>query len=407
LALDGGLMANVPEGASTGALGVSNLESLGRAFFDLIGVTRRLQREVLASCRYLVNRNLLDALPPFVADLSRCPASGGAKASRLLSLGPGTPLFNEMFALVLEFCRLRTNGDDDWVTSPLFSRVRGGRSRAAHFDRVSLLFPERLAQIAARPPRDRNLSMRVLNRWAIAKEHDELELPVRLNPEKGSEGPLARDYDMNSSRPIISIMTGAVSCYNKSLTYEEDFVAVTHPDRTMQVPEHSVLRLASLATLSPDPFTYSLLSLLFQSVVSLNGVDLDNIPLSLEQAEANGSLYQLKEANAVHAVVAPGGSDDTFRLRFPSYSSVLLLHGLTKESRVWNSRPLVFTSVQKVVTDENDSYLCEGRNTGLSHDGEEVFDVPVRWDLGGEMQSIGPPHRCHFTRQSGPVQFGH
>merc|ERR1711934_717689 len=99
------------------------------------------------------------------------------------------------------------------------TRMKGGRSLAAHLQRVSLLCPDKLAEIAAGPPVGRSLAMRVLNRWAIAREHDQLEFPVRLNPEKGSEGPLARDYDMNSSKPLISKMTGSLSCYNKFLTY--------------------------------------------------------------------------------------------------------------------------------------------------------------------------------------------
>lgn len=272
--------------------------------------------------------------------------------------------------------------------------------------RVLLLSPRSLAEIARSPPVDRNLAMRVLNRWAIAAEHDKLELPVRLNPEKGSEGPLARDYDMNSSRPLISEETGALSCYNKYLTYEEDFLTITHPDRTMQVPEHSALRLASLSTLSPDPFTYTLLSLLFQGVVSHYGVDLDRIPLSLEQTESNGSLYQLREANAVGTVVQPGITDDVLRLRFPSYSSVLFLHGLDYEAHLWGRRPLVYASVNKVQTDVNESYLGEGCRVFSRHDGDKFFDAPVKWDLGGEIESIGPRNKPHFSKRVGPINFG-
>jgi hypothetical protein len=248
--------------------------------------------------------------------------------------------------------------------------------------------------------------MRVLNRWAISKEHDELQLPVRLNPEKGSEGPCARDYNMNSSRPIISSLTGSLACYNKTLTYEEDFVTLTHPDRTMQVPEHSVLRLASLATLSPDPFTYSLVSLLFQGVVSDYAVDLDRIPLSLEQKESNGSLYQLKEAGAVSMVVKPG-DDEVFRLRFPSYADVLKLHGLNKEGLQWKKKPKTYTIIEKVATDIGESYLCEGEPIASRHDGIDRYDLPVKWDLRGEIYPTGSKSAIHFTYQSGPVQFGH
>ena len=38
LAMDGQMVAEVEEGASTGALGVSNLESLARWIFDTLGV---------------------------------------------------------------------------------------------------------------------------------------------------------------------------------------------------------------------------------------------------------------------------------------------------------------------------------------------------------------------------------
>jgi len=405
LAMDGGVMAHVPEGASTGALGVSNLESLSRAFFDLMGVTRRLQREVLNSCKYFLSRRRDSALPPCVADLTSCLAR--RRASTSSQIGPGTPLFDQLFAVVLEFCRLRTNGDDDWLTSPLLTRMRGGRSAAAHLERLSLLRPECLALIAQRPPRDRNLAMRVLNRWAITKEHKELELPVRLNPEKGSEGPLAADYNMNSSRPLISRLTGTPACYNKSLTSEEDYVALTHPDRTMMKPEHSALRLASLSTLSPDPYTYSLISLLFQGLVAEYEVDLDSIPIELGQREANGSLYQLNEAKAVDLVLNPGEDPETFIMRFPSYSDVLNLHGLGREGHLWKSRPKVFTSIAKVQTDTNSSCLFEGSAVNERHDGMNYYDVPIPWDLKGELQQVGPRHCVHFNVRHGLIRFGH
>merc|ERR1712050_325181 len=279
-------------------------------------------------------------------------------------------------------------------------RMKGGRSREAHRQRVSLLFPERIAEIARLPPQDRNFSMRVLNRWAVAREHEELELPVKLNPEKGSEGPLARDYNMNSSRPMISKMSGSLACYNKSLSYEEDFVAITHPDRTMQSPDHSVLRLASLATLSPDPFTYSLLSLLFQGVVAQYNVDLDRIPLKLEEVEANGTLYQLNEAGAVHEVVR-SKEEDFLSLRFPSFGCVLSLHGLAQERRVWAECPTVLTIVPKILTDIKESYLGEGMVSTLAHDGATLFDTPVPRDLRGELEPIGSRSSIHFTKQYG------
>jgi len=410
LAMDGGVMAHVPEGASTGALGVSNLESLSRAFFDLIGVTRRLQREVLNSCKYFLSRGRDVMIPPAVADLSQCLTR--RRTAKSSQLGPGTPFFDRLFAVVLEFCRLRTNGDDDWLTSPLFTRMRGGRSQAAHLERLSLLIPENLAEIARRPPRDHNFAMRVLNRWAISREHSELELPVRLNPEKGSQGPLAADYNMNSSRPLISKLTGAISCYNKNLTYEEDYVALTHPDRTMMVPEHSALRLASLCTLSPDPHTYSLISLLFQAVVALHEVDLDSIPLDLEQREANGTLYQLREAGAVDLVLNQGDQPDSFKMRFPSYSDVLRLHGLNTECHLWKLRPIVFKTICKVRTDVNCSKLrgvslFEGFQVKDSHDGLNFFDSPIRQDLRGELKQIGPKHCPHFGVSTEPFKFGH
>merc|ERR1711959_47118 len=291
-------------------------------------------------------------------------------------------------------------------TSPLMARLRGGCSRKAHEDRILILKPGCWARIASRNPCDRNLSMRVLNRWAIAKEHEELELPVRLNPEKGSEGPCARDYNMNSSRPLISLVSGDLACYNKALTYEEDFVTITHPDRTMQVPEHSALRLASLATLSPDPYTYSLLSLLFQGVVSDYDVDLDRIPVSLEQTEANGSLYQLNEAGASSMVVELG-DDQVLRLRFPSYFDVLKLHGLNKEGLLWWKKSKVYTAVEKVRTDIGESYLSEGEPTLSKHNGYDHYDLPVKWDLRGDIYPTGSSSAVHFTHQSGPVQFGH
>lgn len=403
--MDGGMMAYVPEGASTGALGVSNLESLSRAFFDLLGVTRRLQREVLNSCKYFLYRGRDNEIPACLVDLLPCLTR--RRTSTSSQIGPGTPMFDELFALVLEFCRLRTNGDDDWLTSPLFSRMSGGRSEKAHRERLSLLMPEKIADIARGAPKNRSFAMRVLNRWAIAKEHREMELPVRLNPEKGSEGPLASDYNMNSSRPLISELTNTTSCYNKSLTYEEDYVGLTHPDRTMAVPQHSALRMASLATLSPEPFTYSLISLLFQGIVADYDVDLDSIPLELEQREANGSLYQLNEAGAVDVVLTSGETPETFKLRFPSYGDVLQLHGLHHECLLWKIRPLTFKSIAKVRTDTNSSCLFEGEAACSRHDGVNFFDVPIPPDLRGELKQIGPRHCHHFSLDSGLIKFGH
>jgi len=397
--------AHVPEGASTGALGVSNLESIGRAFFDLLGVTRRLQREVVASCRYFIARGQDRLLPQWIRGLSKCLTRG--RVSREFSrLGPGTPLFDRMFALVLEFCRLRTNGDDDWLTSPLFSRMRGGRSRAAHLDRVALLRPQYIGSIAARDPFDRNFAMRILNRWAIAREHKELQLPVRLNPEKGSEGPYAADFNMNSSRPLRSKATGRVSCYNKNLTLEEDFASITHPDRTMDSPCHTALRLSSLSTLSPDPFTYSLLSLMFQGVVADFGVDLDSIPIDLEQAEANRSLYQLQEAKAVDSVLASNPDGETVTLRFPSYSSVLELHGMLAESSHWRHNRRVREALIKVDVGDEASYLSQGEQVGSAHDGSALFDSPLGLDLKGEIRQKGPDHNPHFDLKEGPFSFG-
>merc|ERR1712138_50791 len=165
-------------------------------------------------------------------------------------------------------------------------------------------------------------------------------------------------------------------------------------------------RLASLATLSPDPFTYSLLSLLFQGVVSDYQVDLDRIPLSLEQTEANGSLYQLNEAGASSMVVKLE-DDQVFRLRFPSYFNVLKLHGLNKEGSLWWKKSKVNTAIEKVKTDVRESYLSEGEPTSSRHNGFSRYDLPVKWDLRGDLYPTGSDSAVHFTYQSGPVQFGH
>lgn len=369
LFLDERLCASVPEGATTGAAGVSTLESTYRWATDLLGVVLNVQLLVLKELKYLsrVGRlgepvSSIDPQSDGVNGLScrevgtgwltrkRCfhhprgqlaPASRSriARCNSILKrgssfdgalyppIGPGSALFEALLPIVAYYYHNIVNGDDDWNTFPL-----------AHFipkhEWHKILDPEsRLRWLKNK--RTTNLSQglahKVVGQASMSEAFERMRLPSKLNIEKGVEGEGLRAFSFNSMRPV-SDSAGTWSFAIKGMTMEDEFRAVSHPDEKVTSPIHTCLRMVGLSLLNPDPRCYELLRTIYFDILERHclehvegTLDLSGY-LELCRKEKSNSFYHLSfiKDDPIIADLDKG------HIKFPSYEQVLILHGFPR-----------------------------------------------------------------------------
>jgi hypothetical protein len=365
LAMEADIMAEVPEGASTGAIGVSTLESTYRWIGDLLGVALNLQWEVVRHMRRLARSG--QAVPDCVVNLAglddldflrservavrpenRTEALSGDAEERLRrrvlaskvgsgrrsprlafwpAMGPGTPLFEKLVPIAAFYHNCLVNGDDDWNTFPLLEMVpkdqifniltTGGRCQLLR-DNV---------------PKKSSLPRLVIGTKSMTKAFESLRLPTRLSAEKGIEGRGIRSFLFNSMKPVWSAFDGAFSFAIHGASPSSDFESFSHPDDKVKSPTHSALRLVGLSLLSPDPRHYQLSKCLFDQIVK-NG----NIPIINNKMDISAHLA--KEAQkSLYNVLSKMAPDTQLKIdlksgwtRFPTYSEVLTLHGFHRSA---------------------------------------------------------------------------
>jgi hypothetical protein len=362
LAMEGGLVATVEEGASTGAVGVSTLESTYRWISDLLGVTFNLQKEIviqlrratLRGCKVdsgtvgLAGRNyglgwLKSSRVGFNvvnrrSQLSREEEVRRVRLQALYSkqdrpeyamyppLGPGTPLFEELLPIVAYYYNTRANGDDDWNTFPLLEY-------AELSELPQILDSGARSRWLRSPPKNRVTVRKIISNERMENAANMLNLPTRLNAEKGVEGRGLRTFMLNSMRPVWSEHDQSFSFYIDSSSLENGLLGVTHPDDIVTDPAHSVLRLVGLCYNHPDPRAYEAHRALAMELAVRHDLLMSGGYLDVSQhiqREKNNTLYNL---------MGPGTHDldaatelREGRVRFPEYHEVLSHHGFGKSA---------------------------------------------------------------------------
>jgi hypothetical protein len=375
LYLDENLCADVPEGATTGAAGVSTLESTYRWATDLLGVVLNVQLIILWELKYLAKadrrrsnlRKLLrkiDRTSDTVDGLAcrevgtdwllakRCfdhPTGQLAPVSRRMILrcnrilmggrrrasddavfppcGPGTALFDALLPIVAHYYHNVVNGDDDWNTFPL-----------AHFipdmEWHKILDPEVRCAWLRRGPSSlhQGMARRVVGQTSMSKAFQRMRLPTKLNEEKGVEGEGLHVFCFNSMRPVVDGF-GNWTFAIKGMTMEDEFRAISHPDEQVKHPIHTCLRLIGLSLLNPDPRCYELTRSIYEDVLVRHDLPLIDGLLDLSayeefcNKEKSNSFYHLS-FEPDHELYT---SLNSGKVGFPSYDKILALHGLPRQ----------------------------------------------------------------------------
>lgn len=362
LALDGRLIATVKEGATTGAVGVSTLESTYRWISDLLGVTFNLQKEIVNQLRRSFRKG--QKVDELTADLAgRTHGLSWLRAKRvdyhpsnligrlgdeevqrrfnlhslnlrcsdpkyalLPRLGPGTDLFEELLPIVAFYYCTVANGDDDWNTFPLLEYVR--------LDELpSILDPSVRSRWLASTPKLRETPMKIISNKKMEEAFAMLKLPTKLNSEKGTEGRGLESFLLNSMHPIWSDYDKSYTFFIESSRLKTGLQGLTHPDDVIRTPAHTVLRMVGLVFNHPDPRVYEIYKSLVYELAEMHGLwthdGFLNVNKHLDKEKTN-SLYNL---------VGPGSAGSPFatelregRVRFPEYSEVLEHHNLYKSA---------------------------------------------------------------------------
>jgi len=359
LAMDGKLTAEVNEGATTGAVGVSTLESAYRWNSDLLGVTFNLQREIVNQLRRTSKRG--GRVDERTADLAgrdhglswmkserveyhpsnRPIQLGEREIQRKLQrfalnktfrqprfslyppLGPGTPLFDALLPIVGFYYCTVANGDDDWNTFPLLEYVK--------LDELpSILDPCARLRWLASSPKTRQTPEKIISNQKMEEAATMLRLPTVLNSEKGVEGRGLESFLLNSLHPLWSDFDKSYSFFIESTRLKDGLLGLTHPDDVIRSAAHSVLRLVGLVFNHPDPRVYEIYEALANDLA-------DRHDLHLSGGYLNVADHLAKEKhNSLYHVMGPGsiGSDYVTELkegkvRFPKYHEVLEHHGFS------------------------------------------------------------------------------
>jgi hypothetical protein len=337
LLLDASVKVEVPEGATTGAAGVSTLESTYRWATDLLGVVLNVQLIILKELKYLAKsgktgtmsgslplkgaakgarschghatlgsveglacrevgtgwlshkrcvhhpRGQLAPVSPrqvlVCNSIIRRQHEGRACKSNLAMyppVGPGSALFDALLPIVAFYYHNIVNGDDDWNTFPLAHFIPDGEWHKI-LDADTRIF---WLQRGRNEPGTRSaylrqgLAHKVVGQQHLAQAFERMRLPTKLNISKGVEGYGLSAFCFNSMRPV-SDSFGNWSFAIKGMTMEEEFRSITHPDEKIRNPVHSCLRLIGLSLLNPDPRSYELVSTLFRDLVDRYDLELD------------------------------------------------------------------------------------------------------------------------------------
>lgn len=352
---------------------MSNLESLARWIFDTLGVALGILEELEAcrpGCLALVSPGeertaLTDNRPAQahswkdksgtrvvsgadVADSSSeeerdvssvesehesssCTLSGGDDVDHWIRSG----LLEEAAWFSVVHFRIKTNGDDDWATCPLLT----GLTREGD-DLWDLMTTEGRNEVRSRKALGaaeadgvgQCIASRILDEGAMDRRAQALGLPVRLNKDKGSVGSDSAGYFMNSCRPVEFVASGRTSFYNPTFSPEQNFLGLTHPDRCVQRPEHSALRIAGAVLLNPSPDAYDIFRRLYVRVVETDKVRTQEISGSLKRKEKNNILYHATTSGAEDLVFGDHEDRGMTMVKMPRYSEVLSLHGFLEEA---------------------------------------------------------------------------
>lgn len=359
LAMDGNLTAEVDEGATTGAVGVSTLESTYRWISDTLGVTFNLQREIVNQLRRTSRRG--GRVDERTADLAgRNHGLSWMKAERVeyhpsnlptqLSegeirrklnrfalnetltqpsyslyppLGPGTPLFEELLPIVGFYYCTVANGDDDWNTFPLLEYVR--------LDELpSILEPSVRLRWLASSPKIRQTPEKIISSKKMEEAAMMLQLPTLLNSEKGVEGRGLASFLLNGLHPLWSVHDKSYSFFIETTRLKDGLLGLTHPDDVIRSPSHSILRLVGLVFNHPDPRIYEIYDALVKELA-------DQHNLHLPGGYLNVTDHLNKEkSNSLYNVMGPGSAGCDYatelregKVRFPKYHEVLEHHGFS------------------------------------------------------------------------------
>jgi len=362
LALDGKLVANVEEGATTGAVGVSGLESTYRWISDLLGVTFNLAMEIVRQLRRSYRRGR--RVDQRTADLagrnhglswlkSECvgvhPSDrpnqlGEEEVSRRVRrhnacrdasrpryalyppVGPGSPLFEALRPIVAFYYNTIANGDDDWNTFPLLEYIRLE-------DLPSILDPGARMRWLSSPPIIRETPQAIISNERMERAATMLRLPTLLNKEKGVEGRGLKTFMLNSMRPVWSQFDRAYTFYIESSCLARGLEGLTHPDDRIKSPAHTVLRLVGLVFNHPDPRVYQIYRALADELAERHGLrtpaGLLNVTEHLNREKSN-TLYNVMGPGSVGFAYATELREG--RVRFPEYHEVLEHHGLARSA---------------------------------------------------------------------------
>lgn len=363
LAMDGELIAEVEEGATTGAVGVSNLESAYRWISDLLGVTFNLQREIVNQLRRtsrrggrvdertvdLAGRNhglsWLRAKRVEYHPTNRPTQLGEREIRRKLNrfalnealaqpsyslyppLGPGTPLFDELLPIVGFYYCTVANGDDDWNTFPFLEYVR--------LDELpSILEPSVRLRWLADSPKVRQTPEKIISNKKMGEAATMLGLPTELNSEKGMEGRGLETFLLNNMHPLWSSFDKSYSFYIESTRLKDGLLGLTHPDDVIRSPAHSILRLVGLVFNHPDPRVYEIFSAIAKELADQHNLHLPGGYLNVVEHLAK------EKTNSLYNVMGPGSSGFEYatelregRVRFPEYHEVLEHHGFSASAK--------------------------------------------------------------------------
>lgn len=375
LLLGGRICAEVPEGATTGAAGVSTLESTYRWATDLLGVVLNVQLHILQELKYFSRIGKRRGLPygpsviaPGVNTVdglachevgtgwlnkrNRCfrnprgqlePVSRRmVHVARMIKLGrgrnvalfpptgPGTALFEALIPIVSYYFHCIVNGDDDWNTFPLGHLIPTNEWHLLLSADARMRWLNDGKDKAC--PLGQGSVREIIGQVRLSEAFARMRLPTILNEAKGVEGEGLACMCFNSMRPVVDGF-GNWSFAIKGMTGEDEFRAITHPDEKITRPEHSCLRLIGLALLNPDPRAHELLLSMYQSIIRENNLILVDGKLDLTshmehcRKEKNNVFYHLgfEEGEELNEQLRSG------KIAFPLYSRVLSLHGLPTE----------------------------------------------------------------------------
>lgn len=362
LAMDGKLVATVEEGATTGAIGVSNLESAYRWISDLLGVTFNLQREIVSQLRRtslkggqvdkrtadLAGRNhglswLYSRRVGVHPTCRKCQLSGEEIRRRenqhalsltvsdpnyalLPPLGPGTPLFEELLPIVAFYYCTLANGDDDWNTFPLLEYIRLE-------ELPSILDPSARLRWLNSPPKVRKTPLTIISNERMEEAAMMLGLPTKLNPEKGVEGRGLETFLLNSMHPVWSSYDKAYSFYIESSCLTNGLVGMTHPDDVIRSPAHTILRLVGLVFNHPDPRVYETYKAIVEELAEQHDLYTPSGLLNVNDhllREKNNSLYGIMGPGTAGSQIATDLREG--RVRFPDYHEVLDHHNFSRSA---------------------------------------------------------------------------